>query len=93
MERVQSIRENRQMNILRISPGLALFFATSLACASAQADGIKACEELKSEIAAKLDAKNVVGYTLEIVANADVGERKVVGSCEGGKKKIVYTRN
>lgn len=80
------------MNTLRINSGLALLVATSMACASAQADGIKACEELKSEIAAKLDAKNVTGYTLEIVATADVGDRKVVGSCEGGKKKIVYTK-
>lgn len=52
----------------------------------------KSCDELKAEIAAKLDAKNVVGYTLEIVANDQVGERKVVGSCEGGSKKIVYTK-
>ena len=28
----------------------------------------KPCDELKSEIAAKLDAKGVKGYTLEIVA-------------------------
>ena len=52
----------------------------------------KSCDELKTEIAAKLDAKNVTGYTLEIVANDQVGERKVVGSCEGGSKKIVYTK-
>ncbi|MBC7996106.1 MAG: DUF1161 domain-containing protein [Rhizobacter sp.] len=52
----------------------------------------KSCDELKTEIAAKLDAKSVTGYTLEIVANDQVGERKVVGSCEGGAKKIVYTK-
>ena len=52
----------------------------------------KSCDELKAEIAAKLDAKNVTGYTLEIVANDQVGERKVVGSCEGGTKKIVYAK-
>ena len=52
----------------------------------------KSCDELKTEIAAKLDAKSVTGYTLEIVANDQVGERKVVGSCEGGTKKIVYTK-
>lgn len=52
----------------------------------------KPCEELKTEIAAKIEAKKVVGYTLEIVATADVGERKVVGSCEAGSKKIVYSR-
>ena len=53
----------------------------------------KDCEELKSEIAAKLDAKGVSGYTLEIVAVEDVKEEKVVGSCEGGAKKITYKKD
>lgn len=50
----------------------------------------KPCEALKSEIEAKLKAKGVTGYSLEIVAEAKDG--KVVGSCEGGTKKIVYKR-
>jgi hypothetical protein len=62
-----------------------------LAGASAFAAG-KPCEELKTEIAAKLDAKNVTGYTLEIVEADKAGEQKVVGSCEGGSKKIVYAK-
>lgn len=61
------------------------------ACGYAQ--GAKACEELKSEIAAKLDAKGVKSYTLDIVAkDADAGDAKVVGTCEGGAKKITYKR-
>ncbi|MGB9466573.1 MAG: DUF1161 domain-containing protein [Candidatus Acidiferrum sp.] len=61
------------------------------ACGYAQ--GAKPCEELKSEIAAKLDAKGVKGYSLEIVAkDADAVDGKVVGTCEGGTKKIVYKR-
>jgi hypothetical protein len=52
----------------------------------------KACEELKSEIDAKLQAKGVKNYTLEIVPNEEVKDGKVVGSCDGGKKKIVYNR-
>ena len=57
----------------------------------------KPCEELKTEIAAKLDAKNVTGYTLDIVdasdkAADDKKAAKVVGSCEGGAKKITYTK-
>jgi hypothetical protein len=53
----------------------------------------KPCEELKAEIAAKLEAKGVVGYTLEIVANDQVPQgAKVVGTCEGGTKKITYKR-
>lgn len=53
----------------------------------------KNCEELKSEIAAKLDAKGVTGYTLEIVATEDVKDQKVIGSCEAGTKKITYKKD
>ena len=49
--------------------------------------------ELKSEIAAKLDAKGVKNYTLNIVAAEEVKDQKVVGSCDGGTKRIVYSRN
>lgn len=52
----------------------------------------KSCEELKSEIAARLDEKKVAGYMLDIVDTDKTGERKVVGSCDGGKKKIVYEK-
>jgi hypothetical protein len=50
----------------------------------------KPCEELKSEIAKKLDDKGVKGYSLEIVAKDQDAAGKVVGTCEGGSKKIVY---
>ena len=68
-----------------------LFIALSVVSTAAFA--AKPCEELKAEIAAKLDAKHVAGYTLEIVANDQAGERKIVGSCDGGTKKIVYERH
>jgi hypothetical protein len=56
--------------------------------------GTKPCEELKAEIAQKIEAKNVKSYTLEIVPSdkAEGAEGKVVGSCEGGTKKIVYRK-
>ncbi len=61
------------------------------ACSYAQ--GAKPCEDLKTEIAAKLDAKSVKGYSLDIVAkDADATDGKVVGTCEGGTKKIVYKK-
>ena len=65
--------------------------ALALAASSTFAAG-KPCEELKTEIAAKLDAKNVTGYTLDIVDAEKAGDAKVVGSCEGGAKKITYTK-
>ncbi|MFS0825110.1 MULTISPECIES: DUF1161 domain-containing protein [Pseudomonas] len=52
----------------------------------------KPCEELKAEIAAKLDAKGVQNYTLDVV-DKGTPEGKVVGSCEGNTKEIVYRRD
>lgn len=52
----------------------------------------KPCDELKSEIAAKLDAKGVKAYTLDIVPKEQDAEGKVVGTCDGGTKKIMYRR-
>lgn len=55
---------------------------------------VKSCEELKAEIEAKIQAKGVTSYTLEIVSNAEVKDRNmVVGSCDGGTKKIIYQKN
>jgi hypothetical protein len=64
----------------------------ALALVSANAVAATSCEQLKAEIVTKLDAKGVVGYTLDIVPNDQVGNQKVVGSCDGGTKKIVYTK-
>jgi hypothetical protein len=51
------------------------------------------CDEVKTAIAAKLDAKHVEGYSLDVVPADQAGsDAKVVGVCEGGAKKIVYTR-
>jgi len=58
----------------------------------APAYAVKPCEELKSEIASKLDAKGVKNYQMEIVAAADVKDQTVIGSCEGGAKKITYKK-
>jgi Protein of unknown function (DUF1161) len=67
--------------------------AVLLVSASSYAQGTKPCEDLKSEIAQKLEAKNVKGYSLEIVEkDKDAGDGKMVGSCEGGAKKIIYSK-
>ena len=53
----------------------------------------KSCDELKMEIAAQLDAKGVKKYTLTIVDLKDVKDSdKVVGSCDGGTRRIIYVR-
>ncbi|WP_338521853.1 DUF1161 domain-containing protein [Pseudomonas batumici] len=54
----------------------------------------KPCEELKAEIETKIQAAGVSSYTLEIVANDEVHDQNmVVGSCDGGSKKIIYQKN
>jgi hypothetical protein len=66
----------------------------SLASASAFAQAAKSCDDLKTEIAKKIEANGVKTYTLDVVATDKAADAKgkVVGSCEGGTKKIVYTR-
>ncbi len=52
----------------------------------------KPCEELKTEIAKKLETNQVKSYSLEIVPKDQEVQGKVVGTCEGGTKKIVYSK-
>lgn len=54
----------------------------------------KDCEELRAEIEVKIQAAGVASYTLEIVPNEDAQDPSmVVGSCDGGTKKIIYQKN
>ena len=70
---------------------LAILVVLALAAAPAMAR--KPCEELKAEIAAKIEANGVKAYTLQIVPiDAKVENGKVVGTCDGHTKKIVYRR-
>jgi hypothetical protein len=75
------------MKILRFF----LLVAAIFLCATAFAQ-IKKCEELKSEIEGKLKDKGVTEFTLEIVPADQIKDQKVVGSCDGGKNKITYTK-
>ncbi|MBD8096950.1 DUF1161 domain-containing protein [Pseudomonas fluorescens] len=52
----------------------------------------KPCDELKSELTAKLDAKGVQHYSLDVVDKGAAADGQVIGSCEGGTKEIVYKR-
>ena len=73
------------MKKLVMALGLMTLAGTALAAG-------KPCEELKSEIAAKIDANGARGYSLEIVDKGTATDGKVVGTCEGGTKEIVYKR-
>jgi hypothetical protein len=52
----------------------------------------KDCNEVKAEIDAKIKAKGVTNYELQIVNGPDVNEGHTVGNCETGAKRIVYFR-
>src|SRR3989475_12941942 len=71
---------------------LAAFGVLLVVSVPAHAQAAKPCEELKDEISKKLDAKGVKGYTLDIVAKDKDAEGKIVGTCDGDTKKIIYNR-
>ena len=52
----------------------------------------KDCGELKGEIEAKIKKNGVDKFSLDVVDKDAPGEGKVVGTCDGGTKKIVYKR-
>lgn len=70
---------------------LTLATAALLLTQAAQA-APKPCDELKAEIAAKLDEKGVKGYEIAAVESDKVGDAKVIGSCDSGTKKLTYVR-
>lgn len=71
---------------------LIAIIALAAAAAPAYAQR-KPCEELKEEIAVKVRKNGVQHFTLTIVPNAEVKDgQHVVGSCDGGTRKIVYER-
>jgi hypothetical protein len=66
--------------------------AVSLLIASPVFAQAKPCEELKTEIETKIKNNGVKVFTLTIVDKDAAEDGKVVGTCEGGTKKIVYKR-
>ena len=56
------------------------------------AQGGKSCDDLKAEITKKIEANGVKNYTLDVVDKDAQTDAKVVGTCGGGTKKIVYSK-
>ena len=52
----------------------------------------KDCNELKGEIEAKIKKNGVEKFALDVVEKDAQADGKVVGTCDGGAKKIVYKR-
>jgi Protein of unknown function (DUF1161) len=75
------------MNVRRFL-GLAPLIVAAIPVASLARD----CNEVKAEIDAKIKAKGVTNYALQIVNGPDVKEGQIVGNCDVGAKRIVYFR-
>ena len=75
------------MNVRRFFVVVPLVVAATLVSAFA-----RDCNEVKAEIDAKIKAKGVMNYVLQIVNGPDVKDGQIVGNCEVGAKKIVYFR-
>ena len=69
-----------------------LIALTLAATAAMPAWATKPCDALKAELTTKIQSHGAKNFTLEVVAPDQTGDKRVVGSCEGGTKKIVYAR-
>ena len=73
------------MNVRRFV-GIMLLMVAAIPTASLARD----CNDVKAEIEAKIKAKGVMNYALQIANGQDVKEGQIVGNCDAGAKRIVY---
>lgn len=82
------------MKFLTLGPVLLLLCSAGLSQTAQNLPAArKSCDDLKAEITKKLEAKGVASYSLDIVdKDKEAPEGKVVGTCDGGAKSVVYSR-
>ena len=80
-----------KLTIAKLTAAAAALALVTMSPAFAQSMR-KDCNELKSEIDTKIKNNGVQNFTLEIVDKDAQADGKVVGTCDGGTKKIVYKR-
>ena len=69
------------------------FLAASLILMSVSARAaVTPCEEIKSKVETRLAGKGIKHYSLQVVAKATETKNRIVGTCDGGKHKIIYHR-
>ena len=66
--------------------------ATAVISVAGSASAKSSCEEVTAQIEAKIKAKGVKDFTLMTVPKDENSELRVVGTCDGGAKKILYKR-
>jgi Protein of unknown function (DUF1161) len=71
---------------------IAAFVVLGVAGTASAQSMRKDCTELKGEIEAKIKRNGVDKFSLDIVDMDAQAEGKIVGTCDGGTKKIVYKR-
>jgi hypothetical protein len=64
-------------------------FALGLACSAA---GAQTCESIRAQIDQKIRATGTADFTLTTVPAESIAAGKLVGTCDLGTKKILYTR-
>lgn len=73
-------------------PVISVFALAALASMPAHADKVD-CNTLKQSIEEKMTSHGAKNFKLDVVEAAQTGDGKVVGSCDGGARKIVYTKD
>lgn len=68
---------------------LVLLIATATAASAAQASN---CDAIRAQIDAKIKARGVTNHSLTVVGVDDKVTGKVVGTCDQGRRKIVYAQ-
>ena len=76
------------MKSMIMMTALGVFLVSANASVSAKTT----CEEVREKIENKIRAKGVKAFTLTIVPKDEKTELRVVGTCDGGAKKIIYKR-
>ena len=51
------------------------------------------CDQIRRELETKMRAAGEKDFYLDVVPAGKVGNLRVVGSCDDGKKRIVYRRS
>ena len=69
------------------------FAVAALLSLTASAAWATPCDTVKEQVDARIKGHGVKSYSLDVVPAAEVKDQKVVGSCEGGARKIVYKRS
>lgn len=71
----------------------SVFVVTGVTLVFAEAAQATSCEELRSTVEAKIQSKGVKSFSVTVVGADANSPGRVVGSCELGSKKLVYSQS